>query len=736
VLYKSVCRVTNFLKTISQLQSMTAGKEPRFDTAHLEWITTPRGRKWLLALSLLILVCAVTYIFHSATERLPGAEDQAATAIHDQFVQQAMQQLQQQQTQLPVESLHTLAEGNWNEAKVQQKETLQIQRYIYAAQTREYYSYPSGADQEFQTYMYDVQAYSDWHATTEPVGKPLHTKLEAGIYALTRGITGRTDTHGAAAILPVVLLVITAALVFFIGYYVSGALGGFVAGMFIAVHPLLLQTTWYGSAPLTAWSVLFAALTMLFLLLALKLKRGYNALAAFAAGLSSAALAALPLTAAIMFGITLTLVLFVGVAIFKKQKQLRTDALFILGGFVLGALLVAAPFHAHLSLPLQTASLASAGAMLFLLSGIGLVFFCVQRTIQQREVIIISGLLIILLGVLFFQQSVPALLLMSALSIIAVGIIILTKTAVPPTRLLVFSWLLVILFSIPASQSTLLVLPCALLAGVALSWIAQSIYKYKRPWISVAVVGAILVILFNPVFGSVAESRTAIEQHTPVINDVWWNTMQTLRSQTPADTIVVTAPSVAPLVASISERTTRTVEQNDAFIQALQQPGAEQLRATICDNCTVVVLMSADWFALSPQLQYSSAALQPCAVQGNTTVCPLHIPIDGGEVSHVQWATLEQPQLILIQNGNTLLALPSDVAVFNGSMVQVYSTGSDTAVGAIIRTAPTTVAGLTELRLLTSSFTQLYFLEGMGDTVKLSDQTDQNGARIVAWQLP
>ncbi len=605
----------------------------RFHDAMPAWATSQRF--WGIAVATLFILIAlgVTIHLHSMTRTLPVAENAARSNLQQSAMGQIAAQIRQQYPTLPEASIEAEAAKQWEKYRAENAALIEEQERMLAEQIRAVYQYEAGKDTKYnQTYVLEMDPYLFWHQANNyaktgsvcdpgseivservcidkkrlaPKGTPesldFHERLEAMMIRAAAVFAPNLDSLTVIFYLPVLLTCLAVIPAFFIGRRLAGNIGGFVAAILIATHPVLMNRTIAGFVDTDGYNFMFSLLATWLLFEALdegKLwKRAtYAALAGIVMSIFMMSASGAP------FMLFVLIACFVGLLVYKSavhlyaHERLRAFAdvkayaiLFavfvgtagIIGSFVTGfrGFLSVFTFPFQYSSSLQAATSASAvgwpnilttvaelnipslatimgnlgGQWIVVLAAFGLfVTLLSPRTLNWKTVGIAVGVFVYYYLLVFRGLNLGALsfLVLFALPLVIAVATIFFMRLEADVRYAVFmmGWLLASFFAATKGIRFLLlgIPPFALGVGIAIGWIFIAVTEsllthWKKPFTIKAIVGIVLLVLiFNPAmsYNPYERGKQAAEQQVPGMNDAWWDALRVIREETPPNTII------------------------------------------------------------------------------------------------------------------------------------------------------------------------------------------------------
>jgi len=244
----------------------------------------------------MVLLLLIPIIFsvglRSMPSDLPVTDQWAQNTLHNNIRNQIINEIQSQYPNLPAENIDNLVETRFQQLLKEQQSQIDPQISQVSAQFKE------RLQKDGQTYLIAIDPYF-WmrnagnilerghqgdelrnQVTKElctkrggdcvpwnnhmiaPIGKPasgdmLHAYVIAYVHRFLSIFNPNQDLMGSAFIIPIIISSLCVIPAFFIARKISGNFGGFIAGMFVAIHPALLTRTVGGFSDTDAYTVFF-----------------------------------------------------------------------------------------------------------------------------------------------------------------------------------------------------------------------------------------------------------------------------------------------------------------------------------------------------------------------------------------------------------------------------------------------------------------------------------------------
>ncbi len=239
----------------------------------VEW-----AKKNYLVFLLLIPLCLSFWIGLSPIN-FPIADQWATNSVQNAYRQQIAAQINQQYPNLPPENRNTLIDRQMGQILKEQKATYDSQVEQVGQQFRSHWQ-----DENSYTYMPDIDTYyylryarnivenGSYGDTTKddeqwdmhmlaPDGyliKPgMHPYVMAYLYKIMHPFNSKITLMQAAGYYPIIFLLMALVAAFFIGYRLSGEVGGFVAAMILLINPTVIGKTIFGHSDTDAYQIFF-----------------------------------------------------------------------------------------------------------------------------------------------------------------------------------------------------------------------------------------------------------------------------------------------------------------------------------------------------------------------------------------------------------------------------------------------------------------------------------------------
>lgn len=293
------------------LRSSKAKTAEKKETETQPFYSNPKYLGLAVTVLFLIFAVGVSFYLRSATVDLRITDQIARDNIQQSVTSQLAQQVRAQYPTLPDSAVAQEAQKRWLEFEKTNAQEIETQAKAYSQQIKSSYQFTSGTTKPYnQTYVLEMDPYLYWtwalhyadHGTpcvegaprTEngrgcmdmqrlaPMGTPiymnLHTWLEAQAIKIGRALNGNLDTLTIIFFFPIILGSLAVIPAFFIGKKLAGNIGGFISGIIIATHPVLMGRTIGGFADTDGYNYLFPLLIIWFIFEALEAKHWWSRL--------------------------------------------------------------------------------------------------------------------------------------------------------------------------------------------------------------------------------------------------------------------------------------------------------------------------------------------------------------------------------------------------------------------------------------------------------------------------
>ena len=243
---------------------------------------TKRQAQTIIITALILVSMFFSVYFRSYPATLPIADTWAHTSTTNSIKSQVQASIDQQYPNLPADRKATLVDQQLQAVLKQQKDTLKQQEEQQAAYIRSRLQ-----NDDNQTYLLAIDPYYyarrvdnivrtgtvcdtyvedqcwDNHMVA-PIGKPtepdFHSGFSAVVYKVVHAFNGNAKVFNTFFWIPVLVSALAVIPAFFIARKRAGNLGGFIAGMIVAVHSTFLGRTAAGFSDTDAYNVFFPLL--------------------------------------------------------------------------------------------------------------------------------------------------------------------------------------------------------------------------------------------------------------------------------------------------------------------------------------------------------------------------------------------------------------------------------------------------------------------------------------------
>ncbi len=292
-----------------QLFSQIEGaKDPGDADMQVDWRKLFTFAKKYQSLILVLIPFIFAIYLRTMAGGLPVADEWARSSVDNYIMNQVRSQVSQQYPNLPSQNRDIIVADEFEKARKSNPDQYQQQLRATADFFRSQLSMDNG-----QVYLNDIDTWfwmrharnvvNNGHPGDEikegrswdnkmlaPVGREIppdrfHAYFIAYLYKIVKLFNKNFDIFAAAFYLPMIIAPLAVFPAFYIARRVSGNFGGLIAGLIVAVHPVIMSRTTVGFADTDAWNLTFPLYISWVFLEALESKeRRYSIILAVVAG--------------------------------------------------------------------------------------------------------------------------------------------------------------------------------------------------------------------------------------------------------------------------------------------------------------------------------------------------------------------------------------------------------------------------------------------------------------------
>ncbi|HLC88744.1 MAG TPA: STT3 domain-containing protein [Candidatus Nanoarchaeia archaeon] len=259
---------------------------------------TKKHSKWLIPLILIAIAIGFSTYYRAMPIALTIADSWAESTVNNYYRSQITAKIDQQYPNLPAQNKASLVEKEFQTFIKDNKEMIKQQTEQVSQQYQSNFKY-TGEDGQEHVYLSDIDTYLWYgeannylkygHPGTEIVdgksmnmlrngryglpsgaGIPFHIYFEIYLYKLVSFFNRDLPLMSVVLIVSILIINMSVIPAFFIGRKIGGNVGGFFAGMIVAINSALLSRTSGGVADTDPWNIFFPLMILWLFLEALE----------------------------------------------------------------------------------------------------------------------------------------------------------------------------------------------------------------------------------------------------------------------------------------------------------------------------------------------------------------------------------------------------------------------------------------------------------------------------------
>ncbi len=567
-------------------------------------------KKYGLLFIVLIPVLLGGYIRLTPSD-IPNADSWAQSSVESYYKNMITEQVRQQYPNLPNENIKKLVEDEYKEFYKNNKNNVEEQIELNAAEIRSHFQ-----DENGFTYMPDIDPYTylryarnyletghvgdeikdgvEWdNHMVAPKGKPAtkgpHPIVLVYMYKIMKVFSPKITLMQSTTYFPVIFSMLSIIPIFFIARMFSGNIGGFFAGIMMAVNGAFLGRTTWGHADTDSYAIFFAVFCIWFVFLALKQTETkkiliYSGLSGLTLGIFSIFWAGWWYVFDFIAGMLVLYCLYLlvfeyktfswnGIKQNKELKQLLFASLMILIASIVFVCIMSSPnvFFKSITSPitftaikaaghetlwpnvyttvaeLNTASIPSiintmGGKWIFFISVLGILLLFMYRKTEDDK---IDWLPFVSWILFIFAYNVLSISFAFVLFFAVVVYSLIknpSKREYMPYAILIILWYIGIIYASTKGIrfTMMLVPPLSLAFGAVISMIYEKTqHQMQKYGISGRISGiAMLIILILLFFPYVKGTVSALKNDVPMIDDAWYESLNKIKIESEPDAII------------------------------------------------------------------------------------------------------------------------------------------------------------------------------------------------------
>jgi hypothetical protein len=249
-----------------------------------------KTNKYAVPAVLILIAIFFSVFFRMYPAYLPITDDWARDTVNNYYKNQFKAEIDQQYPNLPDANKNTLVENKFQEFLKSNKAQVEQQIKGVSEQFKSNFKY-TGEDGKEHLYLSDIDTYlwygevknylKNGHFGTDIVngesmnmlrngreglessaGIPFHMYFEAYLYKFVSFFNKNIPLTSVIFVVSVIIIGLSVIPAFFIGRRLGGNIGGFFAGMIVAVNSALLGRTAGGVADTDPWNIFFPLIIM------------------------------------------------------------------------------------------------------------------------------------------------------------------------------------------------------------------------------------------------------------------------------------------------------------------------------------------------------------------------------------------------------------------------------------------------------------------------------------------
>ena len=278
-----------------------------------------KKNKYAVPVLLIIIAIFFSVFFRMYPANLPMTDVWAENTVYNYYKGQISDNIDQKYPNLPDVNKNTLIENDFKEILKSQKDLIKQQIEATSQQFKSHFKY-AGEDGKEYNYLSDIDTYL-WYGEAKNYlkyghfgtalvdGKEInflrngreglempnikfHTLFEVYLYKFISFFDRGIPLTSVIFVVSVIIIALSVIPAFLIGHKVGGNIGGFFAGMIVALNPAVLGRTSGGVADTDPWNIFFPLVIMWLFIEAFEAKDFkrqaiYASLSAFSVGLFS-----------------------------------------------------------------------------------------------------------------------------------------------------------------------------------------------------------------------------------------------------------------------------------------------------------------------------------------------------------------------------------------------------------------------------------------------------------------
>jgi len=292
-------KIKGFFKKKKTVEKEISGKKTDEETINIGGIfeSFNKNKKVLIPLIIILICMSFSVYFRTQSAYLPVTDDWARSSIYNQYKSQISSQINQQNPFLPEANKAEIVEtefsnllktqkteieanivqlSNYFKSRLQddsgQTYLLAIDPYFWYRNARNYLDHGFAGDIEIDGNYYSTHRMApfmeeDVIKTSNRFGgwwgkkfENLNVLIEVWLYRLVHLFNQNISLMAVCFYVPVIISSLAVIPAFFIAKRVSGNVGGFFAGLMVAIHPFFLSRTAGGFADTDPYNVFFPLL--------------------------------------------------------------------------------------------------------------------------------------------------------------------------------------------------------------------------------------------------------------------------------------------------------------------------------------------------------------------------------------------------------------------------------------------------------------------------------------------